>query len=46
MSGRPTCWPATWIPDADWDNYLNELNNIGLEELIEVYQTVYDRMYK
>ena len=32
--------------DADWDNYLNELNNIGLEELINVYQTVYDRMYK
>ena len=32
--------------DAEWDNYLNELKNIGLDEYIEVVQGVYDRMYK
>ena len=32
--------------DAEWDNYINELKSIGVDELTEVYQTVYDRMYK
>ena len=32
--------------DADWDNFVNEVKNIGVDELTEVYQTVYDRMYK
>ena len=32
--------------DAEWDNYLAELDNIGLQELIAVKQGVYDRMYK
>lgn len=32
--------------DADWDAYVAELENIGLEEYLEVVQAVYDRMYK
>lgn len=32
--------------DADWDAYVAELENIGLEEYLEVIQAVYDRMYK
>ena len=32
--------------DAEWENFLNEVKNIGVDELTEVYQTVYDRMYK
>lgn len=32
--------------DAEWDNYLKELDKIGLDTWIEVYQTAYDRMYK
>ena len=32
--------------DAEWDNYLAELEKIGLSTYLEVVQTVYDRMYK
>ena len=32
--------------DAEWDNYVAELNNIGLQDFVDVIQTVYDRMYK
>lgn len=32
--------------DAEWDNYVSELNNIGLQDFVDVIQTVYDRMYK
>lgn len=32
--------------DESWDGYLEELNNIGLEQYLEIEQTVYDRMYK
>ncbi len=32
--------------DAEWDNYVAELENIGLSELLEVVQAAYDRMYK
>jgi len=32
--------------DAEWDNYLAELDKIGLETYLEVVQNVYDRMYK
>ena len=32
--------------DADWDNYLAEIDNIGLSQYLEVVQTAYDRMYK
>lgn len=31
--------------DADWDGYLNELENIGLSRAIEIYQTAYDRVF-
>lgn len=30
-------------PLSDWDNYLEELNNMGLPRLVEVAQTAYDR---
>ena len=32
--------------DAEWENYKAELEKIGLQEVIDIYQTVYDRMYK
>ena len=32
--------------DAGWNSYLAELNNIGLQKLLTITQTVYDRMYK
>lgn len=32
--------------DAEWDNYLAELEKIGLNEYLEVVQGTYDRMYK
>lgn len=32
--------------DTTWDAYLSELESIGLEAVLEVVQTVYDRMYK
>lgn len=31
-------------PLSDWDNYLTELDNMGLQELLEIAQTAYDRM--
>ena len=31
--------------DADWDSYLAELKKIGIDEIIEVYQTAYDRVH-
>lgn len=32
--------------EADWDNYLKELEIIGLSKFLEVAQKAYDRMYK
>lgn len=32
--------------DAEWDNYLKEIDKIGLDKYLEVVQGVYDRMYK
>ena len=32
--------------EAEWDNYVAELNKIGLDTYLEITQTVYDRMYK
>lgn len=29
--------------DKEWDAYLTELNNMGLQTILEVYQTAYDR---
>ncbi len=41
---------ALWISnqsdiDADWDNYIETLNNMGLETYIRLYQQAYDRFY-
>jgi ABC-type polysaccharide transport system permease subunit len=30
---------------SDWDAYVDQLNGIGLNEWIELYQTAYDRQY-
>ena len=30
--------------DKDWDSYLKELDNMGLEKYISISQTAYDRM--
>ena len=32
--------------DAGWDVYLRELDNIGLERYVEIYQGAYDRVMK
>lgn len=32
--------------DAVWNTYLQQLDDIGLQEVIEIVQGVYDRMYK
>lgn len=29
--------------DADWDNYLSTLENMGIERYVEIYQAAYDR---
>ncbi len=39
---------ARWIVgegdvEAEWDNYINELDNIGLSRWLELKQTIYDR---
>ncbi|GIN74145.1 sugar ABC transporter substrate-binding protein [Bacillus sp. J14TS2] len=37
---------AKWITeggiDQDWDEYINTLNQMGLEDFIDIYQTAYD----
>ncbi|QFJ54538.1 extracellular solute-binding protein [Pseudobutyrivibrio xylanivorans] len=41
---------AAWImdgfTDADWDAYLNELDDYGIEEYIGIYQKYLDEFYK
>jgi putative aldouronate transport system substrate-binding protein len=32
--------------DADWDTYIATLNDSGLEQFLEIYQTAYDAKYK
>jgi len=32
--------------DKEWDNYIAELDKIGLDEWIAVYQAAFDRVYK
>lgn len=44
-------WTANFLSgnldiDANWDAYVAELDNIGLPQVLEVVQGVYDRMYK
>jgi putative aldouronate transport system substrate-binding protein len=39
---------ARWISGdgnvgAEWNNYLRELNNIGLERYLQMRQAIYDR---
>ena len=32
--------------DATWDKYISALKGMGVDELVKVYKTAYDRMYK
>jgi putative aldouronate transport system substrate-binding protein len=32
--------------DADWDTYIQTLNDSGLQQLLEIYQAAYDAKYK
>ena len=32
--------------DADWETYVQGLENMGMSDLIQVYQAAYDRQYK
>ena len=32
--------------DADWNKYLSSLNELKLDELMKLFQTVYDKNYK
>ena len=32
--------------DDDWDTYLEELDACGLQTMIDIYQTAYDRQFK
>ena len=34
---------GAWDIDEDWDTYLAEMEKMGVNELLEVYQTAYDR---
>ena len=35
-----------WDIDTYWETYLAELDKIGIDEMLEIYQTVYDRNTK
>ena len=44
-------WTANFMAgnmdiDENWDAFQEELKNIGVDEYLEIVQTVYDRMYK
>lgn len=34
------------LTDEAWDTYVAQCNDMGVEDAVEIYQTVYDRMYK
>jgi len=34
---------GTWSIENDWDQHIQQLNNIGLERYLEIYQAAYDR---
>jgi putative aldouronate transport system substrate-binding protein len=36
---------GAWDIDADWDNYIGELENIGVTEYLDAWQQVYDVIY-
>ena len=29
--------------DAEWDTYISDLDRVGLQDLLKMYQTAYDR---
>lgn len=31
--------------DTDWEDYINNLNNLGIDQLVEAYNTAYARQY-
>ena len=41
---------AKWIVsggiDQEWDGYVSQLKNVGVDKMIEVYQQAYDRYKK
>ena len=44
-------WTANFMAgnmdiDENWEAFQEELKNIGVDEYLEIVQTVYDRMYK
>ncbi len=34
------------LTDESWDTYVAQCNDLGVEDAVEIYQNVYDRMYK
>ena len=34
------------LTDESWNAYVDQCNTMDLERCVEIYQTVYDRMYK
>jgi len=40
------CIRGAWDIQDQWDYMVNELNNLGLEEYIQITQKAYDRTYK
>ena len=32
--------------DAEWDNYKTQMKKLGADELLQVYQTAWDRVVK
>ena len=43
---KETCaeWVTNGITDQQWEDYLNELNKMGLQEYIDIYQTRLDEV--
>ncbi len=31
--------------DKEWDSYIKEFSTLGLNRMLEIYQTAYDRQY-
>ena len=46
MSGSPTSSPARSDVDKDWDTYIKNLKDSGLDKFLSIYQTAYDAKYK
>jgi putative aldouronate transport system substrate-binding protein len=39
-------WVTKGVIDSQWDDYKSQLNKMGLEELLSIYQKNYDAFYK